>query len=162
MQGRPRQHRYMRSRRFGGIRWELCGRRARHRSRYYQCDCTNGLSNDNLAGVSATYDRDPNSPGDTGDCSVTASGNEVSCSIASLEASDGNTDGPEPDVAVITIRATTTSDACGNVDNVASVSAENEPSANNGKQQQRNGKSCRRLCAARCSGCGGDGKRSEV
>lgn len=88
--------------------------------------------NDNLAGVSATYDRDPNSEGETGSCSVSQTGNEVTCSIASLEASDGNTDGSEPDVAVITIRATTTSDTCGNVDNVSSVSAQNEPSANNG------------------------------
>lgn len=88
--------------------------------------------NDKLAGVSATYDRDPNTTGDTGDCDVSQTGNEVTCSIGSLEPTDGNTDGPEPDVAVITIRATAPSEACGTVENVASVSAENEPSANNG------------------------------
>src|SRR5215211_628162 len=62
---------------------------------------------------SATYDVDPNSAGGTGNCSV--AGQLVTCAIASLGGSDGNTTGADPAVA------------CATVNNTGAVTADREP-----------------------------------
>lgn len=77
---------------------------------------------DALTGVSASFDSDPNTAGGTGPCTVGA-GNVVSCAIGVLAAGDGNTTGPEPDTAVVTVTATTVPALCGVRHNQAHIDA---------------------------------------
>jgi len=81
-----------------------------------------------------TYDVDPNTAGGTGTCGVVAQ--VVTCNIGTLAASDGNTTGPEPDTATVTIKVKALSSAipagtdaaCANVVNTGSVSTTGEVS----------------------------------
>jgi len=71
---------------------------------------------DVLTGVSATYNVDPGTAGETG-CAVGA-GNLVNCNVGTLAANDGSANGP--DEVVVTINATTPN-TCGELSNTATV-----------------------------------------
>gem|GEM_PF-3836810 len=71
----------------------------------------------------AKIDVDPNTRSPEGDLFCTDHDNVVTCTIPSLAANDGNTTGPEPDVARITIRVQSSRDSCGALTNEASVRA---------------------------------------
>lgn len=83
---------------------------------------------DDLTNVSATFDNNPSGNGGTGNCTV-GGGNTISCPVGTLNASDNNTTGQEPDTATVTILATPSTAACGTVENQASVSGTNEGAA---------------------------------
>ena len=88
---------------------------------------------DDLVITSATFNVDPSTAGETA-CTWTATGdkNQVTCNVGTLAASDGNTDGAEPDSVRVTISVTVPTSACPSVTNRASIASSNEPAGATG------------------------------
>jgi uncharacterized repeat protein (TIGR01451 family) len=87
---------------------------------------------DSLTGVSASYDVNPGSPGDTGACSVDT-GNLVTCQVATLAPDDGAANGP--DTIRIQIQATAP-DTCGAITNTAHVSSDQDATGSDSNEVQ--------------------------
>jgi len=68
----------------------------------------NDIVPEGITPISAEYDVDPNSGGGTGACGIV--GQTVTCYIGGLGGNDGDTTGPEPDIAIVTINGTVNND----------------------------------------------------